>query len=47
MDLYLVTTLYDNKNISYSFKHQRGQIYDKKSYWLKKNFIKKVNTIIF
>lgn len=39
-DLYLVTTLYDNKNISNNFKHQRGQIYDKKIiHWFKKNLL--------
>lgn len=47
-DLYLVTTLYDNKNISYSFKRQRGQIYDKKIiHWLKKNLLKKLILISF
>lgn len=47
-DLYLVTTLYDNKNISYSFKHQRGQIYDNKIiHWLKKSLLKKLILLSF
>lgn len=45
MDLYLVTTLYDSKNISYSYKHQRGQIYDKKL--LLKTLLKKLILLSF